>query len=177
VDRFKQFILSFSDLQPGFHNFNYEIGDWFFEKFDYSELNNGKILIGLTIEKQENMCFLNFNIKGSTKVLCDRCGDLYEQPLAGRQDLIIKVGHAPSAEEDDMIVVEEHDQHYDISQNLFEFISLMLPMHHIHPLDSKGNSLCNKNTLKLLDNLNPSHKHSTNETDPRWDALKKLKSN
>jgi uncharacterized metal-binding protein YceD (DUF177 family) len=177
VDKFKQFILSFSDLQIGSHNYSFDIENWFFDKFEYSEIKKGGIKIDLSLEKQERMIFLHFNIDGFADVMCDRCGEYYSHPLKGQQDLIIKIGHVSSEDEDDLVVLSEYDQHFDLSQHLYEYISLLLPMQHIHPADSKGHSKCNKKALEILEKLNLNHKNKSDEIDPRWEELKKLKFN
>ena len=175
MDKFKQFILSFSDLSLGIHDYEFDLGDWFFENFEYSEIKIAKIKVKLTLEKEERMIILNFSINGKAEMTCDRCGDPYQQPLEGTQTLIVKIGSQKMVEDDDVVVLNEHDQHLDITQYLYENVSLLLPMHRIHPVDSKGKSKCNKDTLNLLDNLNPLNKTVSETTDPRWEELKKLK--
>ncbi len=174
VELFNQFILSVRDLPLGSHNFDFKIKDWFFDKFEYSEIKKGEFNIKLTLDKQERIYFLHFVIDGIANVICDRCGDYFEQALKGEQELIIKIGNERLENEDDIIIIHEHENQIDITQYIYEYISLLLPMHNVHPNDSKGNSKCNKATLKLLDNLKPKHKEVTTENDPRWDELKKL---
>jgi uncharacterized metal-binding protein YceD (DUF177 family) len=41
----------------------------------------------------------------------------------------------------------------DLSEWIYEFIMLSIPMQKIHPLDENGNSICNQDNLALLDKL------------------------
>jgi uncharacterized protein len=176
VDNFKQFILAISDLPLGITEYKFDIRDWFFENYDYSEIKKGKVIVRLSLEKQERMYNLHFTIKGYLTVICDRCGDEYDHPFKGEEDLIVKLGNKDYGDNDEIVVIHEHDKQIDISQNIFEYISLLLPMQHIHPSDSKGKSLCNQEALRIIDNLS-AEKHKSNKTDPRWDELKKLLAN
>ena len=176
MDKYTQLILSINELPLGITDFEFEIGDWFFEKFEYSEIKQGKIKVDLSLDKQERMYFLHFQLSGHINLTCDRCGDNYNQPVNGKESLIIKLGSKDFEDNDDIVVMAEHDQHFDITQYLYEYLSLMVPMQHLHPADSKGQRACNKEAIKILEKLSADNK-KTNETDPRWDKLKKLKFN
>ena len=73
-------------------------------------------------------------------------------------------------ENDEIVVIPEHDYEIDLSQYLYEYINLILPYRKVHGEDENGNSLCNPDIIKKIE------EHTEEEaTDPRWDALKKLK--
>jgi uncharacterized protein len=177
VNHFKQFILSIRDLPIGNHNYEFKIEDWFFDNFEYSEIKKGKLKVALDLEKQERMYILHFLIDGYANVICDRCGDYFEQPLKGEQNLILKTGNVNSENDIDLAVINEQEQHFEITQYLYEYISLLLPMHRVHPLDKKGHNKCNKQALELLEKFKIKHSNKVEETDSRWDELKKLKFN
>jgi uncharacterized metal-binding protein YceD (DUF177 family) len=104
------------------------------------------------------------------EVPCDRCGDPLEQPIEGNSHLFIKFGEEPEEESDDVIIISDRDYQIDVSHYIYEFINLMLPAKRIHGEDENGESLCNPEAIKFLD-----ENSGEQETDPRWDALKKLK--
>ena len=59
----------------------------------------------------------------------------------------------------------------DLKQHFYEFIYLALPIKRVHPDDKSGNSTCDPDMLKKL------NEHIVEEepdNDPRWDELKKL---
>ena len=60
----------------------------------------------------------------------------------------------------------------DLKQLIFELIILNLPNRRQHPLNEDGSSNCNKEMIVLVNKYTLKEKKSS---DPRWDALKKLK--
>ena len=101
---------------------------------------------------------------------CDRCLGEFDFPVKGNERLIVKFGDDPVEETDDILIIPENAHELDISHYLYEFISLLLPYKKAHGEDEQGNSLCDPEVLKIMDG----HEEVTG-SDPRWDALKKLK--
>ncbi len=170
MDYFKDFVIPFKGLKPGEHDFKFEITKKFFDHFDYGELNQGDIRVKMTLLKEENMLSLLFDIDGYVEVLCDRCGENFRQPLQTRQNIYIKFGDEEYEESDEVYVISQNEYEIDVSQFLYEFINLSLPYRKIHPLDENGNEQCDQEVLQKLEEI-----EKDNSTDPRWDALKKLK--
>jgi len=56
---------------------------------------------------------------------------------------------------------------------LYEFIHLALPIRRVHPLDKNGKVDCNPEMIKKLNKLLITEEKQNN-TDSRWDKLKKL---
>jgi uncharacterized metal-binding protein YceD (DUF177 family) len=167
----KEFLISFSGLSLGKHEYEFEIKDKFFESLEYSELKKGSVHVDMTLEKHSVMLVLNFSFKGEVTVMCDRCADDFEIPVEGENKLIIKFGPEPGEESEDIIVIGEGEHEIDVSQFIYEYIILALPLQRVHGDDAEGVSLCDPEVLKKLAEI--SVKHETG-TDPRWDALKGL---
>jgi uncharacterized metal-binding protein YceD (DUF177 family) len=163
----KEYIIPFSGLKEGFHSYDFQVGKKFFEHFDFGEIEEGNVKIDVELEKQTRMLVLSFSMSGYVDLPCDRCGDPLQQELLGESRLFVKFGHEPGEESEDVIVISDRDHQIDISHYIFEFINLQLPFKRIHGED--GKSSCNPEVLEYL-------KESTQqaETDPRWDALRKL---
>ncbi|MCF8227701.1 MAG: DUF177 domain-containing protein [Bacteroidales bacterium] len=170
MDYFKEFVIPFKGLKPGGHNFEFEITKKFFDHFDYSELETGEIGVDLELIREENMLTLVFDISGFAKVQCDRCGDFFRQEITNHKTLYIKFGPEAFEESDEIIVISEKEYEIDVSQYIYEFIHLSLPYRKIHPRDENGNEQCNPEVLKKIEEYK-----KESSTDPRWDALKKLK--
>jgi uncharacterized metal-binding protein YceD (DUF177 family) len=88
--------------------------------------------------------------------------------------LLIRIGKKWDENDPDLLTIASDEHEIDISQNLYEYIHLALPLKRIHPTDKSGNSTCNREIMKKLD------EHTSNtekENDPRWDELKKLMNN
>ena len=165
----KQLVIPFSGLGLGDHNFQFIITDEFFEHFEYSEIENADITVNVVLDKQTSMMVLNFDINGKVDFICDRCQDSFSHKIEGNERLIIKFSEEHSELSDDLIILPLSENKINLGQHIFEYINLLFPYKRVHPDDEEGNSLCNKEMLNKLKSM-----EKTEQTDPRWDALKKI---
>ena len=172
MDYFKQFVIQFSGLSDGDHNFEFKVTAEFFEKIEYSEINKGTVNIDVLLNKQENMLVFNFSIKGFVNVICDRCSYPFDIKVEGEKRLIVKFGDETYEETDEILIIPKTDYQIDLYQYVYEFINLLLPIKKVHPDDSNGNSTCNSDMIKKLNDMK-----NQSSLDPRWNELKKLKNN
>lgn len=173
----KEYIIQFVGLSVGEHLFEFNISDSFFEDLDYSEIKQGNINVILKLLKQSSMMVLNFEISGTVRMNCDRCAAEFDLPINGNYKLIVKVGgNDASGEDDDIITIAANEHELDLSQYLYEYITLSLPGKRVHPDDKKGKSTCDKEMLKKLDHF-ITEEEKKEENDPRWNDLKNIKLN
>lgn len=170
MNNLKKFIIQFRGLGVEIHQFKFKVNESFFEAFNYSELKAGDVSVNLSMEKQETMLVLGFSLKGSVKVLCDRCLDEFDFAIDSSERLIVQFGESYQELSDEIVVIPENAYEIDLAPYIYEFINLSLPIQKIHPNDSEGNSLCKKEITDLLDDLG-----GEQQIDPRWEELKKLK--
>ncbi len=170
VDYLKQFVIPFRGLALDIHHFDFVINNKFFEAIEYAELEGGLVNVSLELIRQERMMILEFALEGHIGVICDRCLDPLQQPIQGRERLIIKFGEKYEEQSDEVVIIPEGVYEFDVSTYIYEYICLLLPIQRIHPDDENGNSTCNRDMLNRLssDDKEP-------DTDPRWEALRKLK--
>lgn len=166
----KQFVIPFSGLKPGMHQFDFIVDDKFFEALDYSVFENGMVKISLEMTRQERMLIFDFSFTGYVEVTCDRCLEKFNFPIDANRRLIFKFGEEWQELSEDIIIIPESEYQIDIAHYLYEYISLMLPIKCTHPDDETGKSTCDAEMLKYL-----ADRPGTEDQDPRWDALKKLK--
>ena len=164
-----RFIIPFSGLKAGKHTFTFEIEDKFFEHFEYSEIRKGSLHVDCILEKQPRMMVLYFDIAGIVQVTCDRCAAEFDMPLDGSQKLIVKFGEGHEEESEEILVINEKEHELDVSQYLYEYVHLLLPMQKVHGTDENGKSLCDPEVIRYI---KESEEHPA---DPRWDVLRKLK--
>jgi uncharacterized metal-binding protein YceD (DUF177 family) len=163
------FEIPFKGLGLGTHQFDFEIGDSFFKNLSYSEIARGKVMAGVELIKESTMMIFDFTLKGYVDLVCDRCLEQYAQPLEGSFKLIVKFGEEPEEVSDEIITIPFEQAAFDLTHYFYEYIILLLPLKHVHPDDENGNSTCNVEMLKQID------EHSKKESDPRWAALKNIK--
>jgi uncharacterized metal-binding protein YceD (DUF177 family) len=168
------FVIPLSGLKEGHRTYNFEIGEGFFELFEGSEIREGELISFVEIEKRSSHIDLRFRITGHVKISCDRCLEMFMQPIDTENRLLIKLGKNWDENDPDILTIPYDEHELDIKQFLYEFIHLALPLKRIHPDDENGNSGCNPEMLKKINE----HKvNSDKEADPRWDELKKLMNN
>jgi uncharacterized metal-binding protein YceD (DUF177 family) len=170
VNRLKEYHIQFVGLEPGNHQFEFEVNDSFFEHFEFSQIQHAKIHIEVALEKMERMMVFTIGIEGEAVVTCDRCTEEFNFPISDSQRLIVKLGAEYMEESEDVVVIPETDYKFDLSSYIYEFIHLALPARLLHPDDKYGNSTCDPEMLRLLETLSS----AGDSVDPRWEALKKL---
>ena len=165
------YILPIAGLSIGYHDFEYEIDDKFFENFEFSEVQKGCVKVNLNVEKHERESILTFNFAGSVFIACDRCNDEYEQPIENEVVIYLKYGHEYEEESDDVIVIPSEEGEFDISSLIYEYIILSLPIHRVH----QNIEDCNQEVIEYLENAANQIVEESDEIDPRWKCLEELK--
>ncbi len=175
-----EYVIRFSGLKEGIHQFNFEIGKTFFEQLDYSEVQNGELKVNVDFEKKATMLVVNFEIEGKVELMCDKCTDDFYLAIKGEEELIYKFGEGETNDEK-IIMIPEHEIEIDLTHPIYELTCIVIPSKRVHP---EGE--CNQEMLEAMDNylmveedeVEPSDDTSEDEeksVDPRWAALSKLK--
>jgi len=170
----RKYIISFSGLALGKHEYEYHLKNSFFEALDYSEIKIGNVRIDVRLNKQSTLLILDFIVRGTVTVPCDRCADDCSVKIKGEYQLFVKyVGTVEKNEkiEDDLVALSAKDGEVDIAHHLYEYTILSLPAKRVHEklID------CNQEVIKKLKEIEIAEKNQS--TDPRWDKLKHLKFN
>jgi uncharacterized protein len=169
----RKYVISFSGLSVGKHEYEYRLGDAFFEKIEYSEIKKAEVRIDVRLNKQSDLLMLDFIVRGKVLLPCDRCAEEFSVKINGEYQLFVKLGGmaGEAVENEDMIRLTANEGELDIAHQLYEYSLLSIPHKRIHP---KLND-CNQETLKKLKEFEASTHEQ--QGDPRWDLLKKLKFN
>lgn len=172
MEKENTYLIPISGLALGKHSFQYEITDDFFKGMDYSEIQQGMVNVNLDIDRIETMLTLTFDMKGTVRVMCDRCAEEFDQPIESNQVFYIKLG-TENAEESDDVTVLPADQHdFDLTSLIYEFIILSIPMHRVHP-----EGQCNPEIIDMLNGMQEVVEEDEETIDPRWAALKDIELN
>lgn len=175
----KAYNIALKGLAIGKHEFDYQIGKQFFEYFDGGIVGDGRVEVKLELEKQSALMVLWFHVKGTVNIQCDRCLDLFDQPVESENRVFVKYGEEKFEEGDDVIWISPGETHISIAKLIYDFIILSIPIKHVHSDDAYGRSLCNPEMLKRLNLLSVKvePEEEPEKTDSRWDELKKLLDN
>ncbi len=169
----KQFRIGFVGLPTGKHLFSFEIGPEFFSGFEAVAFEEGKLLLDLEMEKGNNMLAFHFRFNGTVILECDRCLEGYRQDLEFEKRLLVKFGESYSEQTDEIVLIPSTESHVDVSQFVYEFIHLGLPLRHVHPDTEDNEPGCNPVVLKKL--REHQAKGGSGNDDSTWDALKGIK--
>ncbi len=153
MDLLKEYNIPFAGLSIGKHDYSFNIDESFFECFENSRLKKGNVRADLVLEKLNSMLVLDFNIKGTVQVVCDRCSEKYYQEIEYNDVLYVKFGESNFEQSDNVLVISETDTYIDVSQFIYEYIHLSLPLRCIHPGGEKKEDNCDPSVLKRLKDL------------------------
>lgn len=172
MEKSKTYGIQFAGLKEGKHTFDYQVDNHFFEEeFQYKEFNNASVNIHLLLHKKPNMLELFFTVSGFVNVNCDVTNEPYDQSIEGDLDLVIKFGD--QFEDNGEILILPYGAHeVNIKQYIYEAVVLAVPLKKVHPKVLDGTM--DSPILDKLEELSPGNKSKKEETDPRWDDLKKL---
>ncbi|MGY3052886.1 uncharacterized protein ACVWYG_001082 [Pedobacter sp. UYEF25] len=172
----KQFSIPFTGLKLGVHQFDYQLDDSFFDAFDYSLIKSGDLKVNVELEKQETMLLLNFKIFGTVNLNCDKCLSNFPLPISVEERQIVKfAGDDLESDDEEIISLHRKEAEIDISKVLYEMINVSVPF--IKHCEQAGLS-CDEEMIARLEQLSLTHQKEEEKTsDPRWEALNKLKNN
>ena len=171
-----KYNIEFKGLKEGRHDFEFEVEDTFFKHFEESLIESGDVSIKVELEKRSSFIKLHFKIKGWLELTCDRCLDQFRQKIKNKTEMFVKFGEKEFEEGENIIWVLPEEHFISLAQPLYEYITLSIPLRQVHQKNEDGKRECNKEMLeKLKDYMQTESEEEETITDPRWDALKKLK--
>ena len=192
--KYSQFKIDLKNLPDGINAYSYDLDKRFFDAIDHEDIRKGDVKVELTVRRTVGAYEFLFHLNGAIQIPCDRCLDEMNQEIDTSNRLIVKLGEEYSEESDEIVTVPEDEGGINIAWYLYEFIALDIPIKHVHEPgkcnkvmttkyrkhqavdtsddDDDGNDDApdddlNDNDVELSDD-------SSQESDPRWDELKKL---
>lgn len=183
VGKKSEYVIAFSGLKDGKHNFHFKIGNSFFEHFETTDIEGAELELDMELEKKTTILQVDFKAKGKLQVMCDRCTDSFWLEVTGEDDLIYKFTEQ-ELDDEKIKTIASHETEIDITQPVYEFISLLLPYKRVHPEGGCNEEMLNEinNYLMVEENYyeeeedsDSAENESDESVDPRWAALNKLK--
>src|SRR5690606_3145786 len=176
VKHLKQYRIPFSGLAAGKHDFDFEINDKFFDCYEHSLVKKGNLTANVSLQKQETMLIVNFDIKGTIKLTCDVCLTEFDAPVSFDEKLIVKfVNEEWDNETDEVIILNKTDHELDIANLLYEYINVQVP-YYAKCTEQGVNITCDPEMLAKISTEEGIEIEEEN-IDPRWAALKNIKNN
>lgn len=169
MDPIRRYDIDIQGLKQGIHRFDYLIDDAFFALFEYSPVDKGSLEAVLELERGEAHLTLNFDIRGTVGLICDRSLEPFDHPLQLKERLILKFGDQPQEVSDELEIIPSHKQTINVARFIYEYIAVSIPMKRLRP-ELIGEDETNEG---LVYSSNAGHQDTPNK-DPRWEALEKL---
>jgi uncharacterized metal-binding protein YceD (DUF177 family) len=170
-----KYNIEFKGLKEGLHDYEFEVDDKFFVHFEESLVEKGNAKVKVTLEKRSTFLTLHFNIKGWLELTCDRCLELYQQKIKNKAEIFVKFGEQDENEEDSVLWILPEEHNINLAQLIYEYVSLSIPLRHVHPKNKDGKRGCNTEMIDKLKNFTNVGNSNKEMVDPRWAALEKLK--
>jgi len=179
VKNLAHFDIDIFKLANKQHNFQYHIGKSFFEHFENSPLQQADLNVEVTLDKQDNLITVLYDIQGTVELECDRSLEKFDYPVAVQERIIYQYGDEEQELDDDIVIITNNTQSINIAQYLYEFVNLAVPMRKIHPkyAEEENPSVDGEIVFSSSGNRQAeAREEDENEpADPRWNALKNLK--
>jgi uncharacterized metal-binding protein YceD (DUF177 family) len=171
-DIFKEYKIPHAGLKKEVHEFSYELDESFFANFENALINKCNIQVNIKFDKRHEPYTIEVDMDGTIWSECDRC--TASIPLSIHTSFIIYVKYTydetlKETEDVEIIYIAKDDMDIDITQFLYDYAHLSIPVHKI--CDKPGETeYCDQEIVRLLE-----QKTTDNSTDPRWAGLDKLK--
>ena len=180
MDPLKAYKIGFTGLSIGNHSFSFEIGADFFDCFEQSEIRECAVHLDLNLEKETNMLVFDFFFGGWVCLECDRCLEKYREAINQEERIYVKFGDNYKEESENVLVIPYGESHFDVSQFVYEFLHLGLPIRRVHPDDEQGVSACSRDMIDKMEKHAPGSnddQSSEAKKSSTWDALRSIKFN
>ena len=168
--------LNIARLADKTHHFAFELGPAFFAQFDQQLMQTGQLHVDLELTKTERLLTLNFDIRGTVGLTCDRSLDEFDQPLHVQEQLLVRYGNEAAELDDNVLQITPDTQTLPLAQHLFDYIGLALPMKKLHPRfqDEPDDDPAADSKLIFTTRTAADDDADDDDPDPRWNALRHL---
>lgn len=129
----KLYDIDILALKEKMHRYEYQIDDTFFELFEGSMLEHGKSVVVLELEKSSGVLTLNFAIKGTLELVCDRTLESFTEPIEIYERVFYKFGETAKELADDVMIIPHGTATINVAHHIYDFIALAVPMKKLHP--------------------------------------------
>ncbi|SHK07987.1 YceD family protein [Epilithonimonas mollis] len=175
MDRFRNYDIAFSGLKTGKHDFKFEINQAFFDLFETEqEFFKPKINVNVLLDKHTTFLEFYIDVSGTVQLICDISNDEFSENIENDLKVLVKFGEEYDDSNEDIITIPQKDSEFNIANLVYETVVLSIPMKKVAPSVRD-----NDEYEKLLEKYSPKpiEEETEESTDPRWEALKKLKDN
>lgn len=174
----REYEIAFVGLKPGIHVYEYRVDDKFFVPYGEQDFTNCDANIKLSLDKKTGFMQLRFDIDGAVEATCDRCGNPLPLQLWDEFNIIVKMVDEPDTmneqeDDPDVYYISRGESHLYLSDWIYEFINLSIPLQKMCGENEKGESKCNPEVLAKLKQMEEDVKKDNSNT--VWKGLDQFK--
>ena len=161
-------IIKISNLSDGSYNYKFE-GE--VAEIGLSEPYTGKYKTKIELSKFQDQIILNSETKIKAGMVCDRCGEEYDQVIKSEHKMVYLLrGNEEENESIDVVYLNADADKINIKNDVRDYVLLAIPMKKLCTDECKGLCYkCGKNLNEGACDCNES------EIDEKWKPLLKLK--
>jgi uncharacterized metal-binding protein YceD (DUF177 family) len=113
-------VIQLNGLADGKQYFRLDLGKEFFASFGNSDILDASVAVDVHLEKSGDSIGLDVSLEGTLTVPCDRCLAPVVMEIRDEFDLDLKSGDL------------EDNEEYDLSQDIYDYSCLALPLRRVH---------------------------------------------
>ena len=193
MGKFTAYKLPLKSLGEGTHRYELPLRKDFFVNMESSDIHDADLMAEVTVTHHHDLYDLDITIKGEITLMCDRCLDALQWPVDQSYHIAVKYGESYCDDSDELLEIPFGDPDLNIAYMLYDTVALSIPIKHVHPMGkcnrqmsailkrhrvTGGNdedSALEEQLIDEMDTMDPGGAEEPS-TDPRWDALKGMKS-
>ncbi|MEQ8425421.1 MAG: DUF177 domain-containing protein [Cyclobacteriaceae bacterium] len=168
----KSLSINFVGLELKAHHYSFSLGDAFLQEYGKGFLPGGQFSVEVVLDKHETFIEADFKIEGTTKLTCDRSLEVFDFQILTKKKILFKYGEEDKELTDEIILISRERTSLDLGQLIYEFIGLSIPMKKLHP---KFQDEEDEVEGKMVYSSATKDDSNSEEVDPMWEKLKKLK--
>lgn len=130
MEKLDSFTIDLMDRNVCAVTLCYNLKDDFFQRME-GDILGGTVECRVTVSGGPALFRLGIACEGEVKIPCDRCLAEMTSEVSSYDELSVKLGDTYS-DEGDVVTVPEEEGVLDIEHILYEYISLSLPIKHVH---------------------------------------------
>lgn len=105
----------------------------FFRRFENSLVEEGALDAFIKLDKNVQHMQLSFTIRGEIVLVCDRSLELFNYPIFIEQLVHFISGKENKELDVDYYMIHQQATTIDLSQHIYDFVTLAVPMKKLHP--------------------------------------------
>jgi uncharacterized metal-binding protein YceD (DUF177 family) len=146
----------------------------FFQAFEQEWIEKGSFKVKVKLDKSPTMIQVYLHIEAVLQLICDRSLEEFDFPIEVNEKIIFKFADHSEDMGDNLYLLDRKEPYLDLSQDIYDFIALQVPMKKLHPRFINPENTSQDDVFLYTTEKEEEAEERAQETDPRWNILKNL---